>query len=71
MNRWAELLLGLILLIGVILIAWASSTYNWVLFGKDFNFLHSAWTFFKGGLFWLVAMIGILLIILGINDLRE
>ena len=71
MNRWTELLLGLILLIGVILIAWASSAYSWILFGRNFNFLHSAWVFLKGGLFWLVAMIGILLIILGINDLRE
>lgn len=71
MNKWTELLLGLILLIGVILIAWASSAYSWVLFGRNFNFLHSAWVFLKGGLFWLVAMIGILLIILGINDLKE
>ena len=71
MNKWTELLLGLILLIGVILIAWASSAYSWILFGRNFNFLHSAWVFLKGGLFWLVAMIGILLIILGINDLRE
>jgi len=71
MNKWVELLLGLILLIGVILIAWASSAYNWVLFGRDFNFLHSGWIFLKGGLFWFVTMIGILLIVLGINDLRE
>ena len=71
MNKWAELLLGLILLVGVILIAWISSAYNWAWLGKDFNFLHSAWIFLKGGLFWLVAMIGVLLIILGINDLRE
>lgn len=71
MNRWAELLLGLILLIGVILIAWASSAYDWVLFGKNFNFLNSAWVFLKGGVFWFVAMIGLLLIILGINDLRD
>lgn len=71
MNKWVELLFGLILLIGVILFAWASSSYNWILFGRDFNFLHPAWVFLKGGLFWLVAMIGTLLIILGINDLRE
>jgi len=71
MNKWVELLLGLILVVGVILIAWASSAYNWVFFGKDFNFLHSAWFFFKGGLFWFLIMIGSLLIILGINDLRD
>ena len=71
MNKWLELLLGLILLNVVVLIAWASSAYNWILFGKDFNFLHSAWIFFKGGLFWLVTMIALLLILLGINDLKE
>ena len=71
MNKWSELLLGLVLLVGAILLAWASSAYSWMLFGRDFNFLHSAWVFFKGGLFWFVVMIGILLIILGINDLRE
>lgn len=71
MNRWTELLFGLVLLIGAILVAWASSAYHWVFFGKNFNFLTSAWIFLKGGLFWLVAMIGTLLIILGINDLKE
>jgi|TARA_B100001971_G_C18215256_1_gene553382 hypothetical protein len=71
MNKWIELLLGLVILTGVILIAWMSSTYSWALFGKNFNFLNSAWIFLKGGLFWLVFMIGLLLIILGINDLKE
>jgi len=71
MNKWVELLAGLIILVGVILIAWTSSVYNWVFLGRDFNFLHSAWVFFKGGLFWFVALIGLLLIVLGINDLRE
>ena len=71
MNKWAELFSGLVLLVAVIFITWASSAYTWVLFGKDFNFLHSAWIFLKGGLFWLVTMVALLLIILGINDLRE
>tara|TARA_Y100000310_G_scaffold159994_1_gene159682 strand:+ start:89 stop:304 length:216 start_codon:yes stop_codon:yes gene_type:complete len=71
MNRWAELLIGLIMVVGVILLAWASSAYNWVWFGKDFNFLNPAWVFLKGGIFWFLFMIGTLLIILGINDLRE
>lgn len=70
MNKWSELFLGLALLVIAILIAWASSAYSWVWLGKDFNFLHSAWVLFKGGLFWLVTMIALLLIILGINDLR-
>ncbi|MBU0894135.1 MAG: hypothetical protein KKF48_01345 [Nanoarchaeota archaeon] len=71
MNKWAELLLGLILLIGAILIAWYSSMYSWVLFGKNFNFLSAAWTFLKGGIFWFVIMIGLLLIMLGISDLKD
>jgi hypothetical protein len=71
MNKWLELFLGLVLLIVVILVTWASSTYSWVLFGKDFDFLHAGWIFLKGVAFWFVTMIALLLIVLGINDLRE
>ncbi len=71
MNRWSELFLGLIIIVALVLISWASSAYSWTIWGKDLNFLHAGWVFLKGGLFWLVAMIGILLIVLGINDLRE
>ncbi|MEK6926444.1 MAG: hypothetical protein AABW50_04160 [Nanoarchaeota archaeon] len=71
MNKWTELFTGLILLLGAILIAWLSSEYNWVLFGKSFDFLYAAWIFLKGGLFWLVFMAGLFLIILGISDLRN
>ncbi len=71
MNKWLELVFGLVLLIVVILIGWASSAYSWVWLGKDFNFLHSAWIFFKGGLFWFVTLIAVLLILLGINDIKE
>ena len=70
MNKWIELIFGLILLIGAILIAWYSSLGPWTLFGKDLNFLHAAWIFFKGGLFWFVVMIGLLFIMLGISDLK-
>ena len=70
MNKWLELILGLILLIGIILVGWASSAYSWTLFGKDLNFLHSAWILLKGGIFWFAVMIAFLLIILGINDLK-
>lgn len=71
MNKWVELLLGLVLLIALVLVGWASSVYSWTIFGKDINFLHAAWLFLKGGVFWLVAMVAFLLIVLGINDLRE
>lgn len=71
MNKWAEILLGLILVIGTILVGWYSATYAWTLWGKDLNFLHAAWLFFKGGLWWFVLLIGILFILLGISDLKE
>jgi len=71
MNKWLELLGGLVLLVLVIFLAWASSAYSWTLLGKSFNFWNSAWTFLKGGIFWLAIMIALLLIMLGINDLRE
>ena len=71
MNRWVELLLGLMLLLGLIVFSWASDTYSWIIFGKDINMLHAAWIFLKGGVFWAIASAGLLLIILGINDLRE
>ena len=71
MDKWFELLLGLILLVGMIFVAWASSAYSWVVFGKNLDLLHSAWLFLKGAVFWMVIMIAFLLIVLGINDLRE
>ena len=71
MNKWFEIFLGLVLLIGVILVAWYSSAYSWVLFGKSFNFLTPAWNFLKGGLFWFIVMIGLLFIMLGISDLKD
>lgn len=71
MNKWAELLLGLILVIGAILVAWASSAFAWTIFGKSLNFLTPAWNFLKGGIFWLVILIGFLFIMLGISDLKE
>jgi len=71
MNKWVELFLGLVLVAGSILITWASSAYNWMLFGKSLNSLHAAWIFLKGGLFWLVVLIGIIFILLGIGDLKD
>jgi len=71
MNKWSELLIGLILLIGAILIAGFSSMYDWTLFGKSLDFLHAAWMFLKGGLFWFVFLIGSFLIVLGISDMRN
>lgn len=71
MNKWVELILGLLILAALIIVAWASSAYSWTLFGKSFNFLSAAWTVLKGAVFWFVAFVAALLILLGINDLRE
>jgi uncharacterized membrane protein len=66
MNKWFKILLGLIVLLGIISFAWFSSD-----FGSFWNFKHAAWEFLKGGFFWFVALIGLVLIVLGISELRE
>ena len=65
MNKWAELLLGLILIVLAIVIAWYSQSWG------SWNFWSAAGEFFKGGLFWLVVMIGALFVMLGISDLKN
>ena len=69
MNKWIELLLGLILINGAILVAWYSG--DWTLFGRSLNLLTPAWIVLKGGIFWFVVMIGLLFIMLGISDLKD
>ena len=66
MNKWFELLLGLILVNVVILLTWYSP--GW---GSFWNFRHAAWEFLKGGAVWFLIMIGLLFIMLGISDLKE
>ena len=60
MNKWLEILVGLVLVIAAVL-AWA---------------LYPSWgqaalAFLKGGIVWFVIMIGLLFLMLGISDLRE
>lgn len=71
MNKWIEILLGLILIIGMILIAFYSSAFQWAIFGKSIDFWNAAWLFLKGGIFWFVIMIGLLFLMLGISDLKN
>jgi len=68
MNKWTEIILGLILVILPIVIAFYSQ--NWNIAGISFNFWTPSWNFFKGGIFWFIFMIGILFILLGISDLK-
>ncbi|MBS3090982.1 hypothetical protein J4217_00860 [Candidatus Pacearchaeota archaeon] len=64
MNKWVELLLGLVLVIVAIIVAFYSR--GWGLW----NFWSPAWVFIKGAVFWLVVMLGVLFILLGISDLK-
>jgi len=61
MNKWLELLVGLVLVIAAIC-AWV---INLAGFGT------AALEFLKGGLVWFVIMIGLLFLMLGISDLKE
>ena len=61
MNKWLEILLGVVLLNGAIF-AWG---YNF------WNFGEAASVFFKGGLVWMIIGVGLILIMLGISDLKD
>jgi len=67
MNKWTELLFGLILVIGAIVVAWFSPFW----WGEFWNFRSAAWTVLKGGIFWFIVGIGTLFILLGISDLKN
>ena len=67
MNKWLELIVGLVLIVGVIYVAFYSAEW----FGAGWNFWQAAGTVFKGGLFWLILGIGIIFVLLGISDLKE
>jgi len=61
MNKWLEILFGLILVAGSIYVAWG---------------IYPAWgaaarEFLQGGIVWFVILIGLLFLMLGISDLRE
>jgi len=65
MNKWLELLVGLILVIGIILVAfWSHGSGRWDMWS-------SAWIVLKGGVFWAIFGAGVLLILLGITDLKN
>jgi len=60
MNKWLEILTGLVLLIIPI--------YAWIINLGGFG--SAALDFLKGGIVWGVIGIGLILLILGITDLR-
>jgi len=63
MNKWAEILLGLILVIAPI--------YDWMTNYTGWGLGPAALTFLKGGLVWMFILIGLLFLMLGISDLKE
>ncbi len=63
MNKWLEIFLGLIMVvIPLTLILPGMPLSNW---GR------AALIILKGGIVWVVLLTGLLLIILGINELKE
>ncbi|MFA5248883.1 MAG: hypothetical protein WC415_06770 [Patescibacteria group bacterium] len=62
MNKWLELILGVILLVGVIALVFPGMPLgSWGI---------AAWMVLKGALTWIVALIGLILIILGISEIK-
>jgi hypothetical protein len=61
MNKWIEIIVGLILVIAAILL-WV---YNIIGMGT------AALEFLKGGVVWLLVFIGLMFLLIGISDLRE
>jgi hypothetical protein len=61
MNKWLELLIGLVLVI-IAAAAWISNFHS---LGT------AAWQFLKGGVVWLIILVGLLFLALGISDLKE
>ena len=61
MNKWMEIMLGLIFL--------STAIFVW---GMNFwHFGEAALAFLKGGLIWLVILVGVVLVMLGISDLKD
>lgn len=60
MNKWLEILVGLILLVAAV--------YVWMT--NIFGFGTSALEFLKGGIIWIVILVGLLFLMLGISDLK-
>jgi len=60
MNKWSELLIGLVLIAGAIFVAGIYPSWG-----------QAAIAVLKGGIVWGVAAIGLLFLILGISDLKN
>ena len=61
MNKWLELIMGIVFLIAAV-VAWV---YNFAGLGS------AALNFLKGGLMWIIIILGVVFVVLGISDLKE
>jgi hypothetical protein len=61
MNKWLEILFGLILVVVPIYLAWGMQWHNLGM---------AAIQFLKGGVVWIVILVGLLFVMLGISDLK-
>jgi len=63
MNKWLEILLGLILIIvPIVLVFPGMYLASWGV---------AALVFLKGGIVWFAIMLGLLFLLLGISDLKD
>lgn len=60
MNKWLEILVGLILVV--------LAVYTWMT--NIWGFGTAALELLKGGIVWIVIMLGLLFLMLGISDLK-
>ena len=60
MNKWTEIIVGLILVVAAILISFYYPSW----FNAALNIL-------KGGILWMILGIGLLFVMLGISELKE
>lgn len=71
MNKWLEIIIGLILVLGTILIAWYSHAQAWTALGLSWDFGSAAWVTIRGGLIWGFFFLGLLFLLLGLSDLKN
>ncbi|MEM2954945.1 MAG: hypothetical protein QW625_03305 [Candidatus Nanoarchaeia archaeon] len=62
MNKWIELLIGIVLIVVPIVVVTSVSTF--------LNWGQAAIEFIKGGIVVCLVIVGIILLILGISDLK-
>jgi len=60
MNKWMEILLGLIFIVGAVLVGFYCPSW-----------FDSALVVLKGGILWFILGIGLLLVMLGISELKQ